>query len=962
GEVTPTAAATPTTAATPTASPVPTKAPVEIPADLPTVSFDHMKELIDKAITDESAYVYEEKTTFSGTDSYQGRCYDLESFPKFSALDAGIIYTEELCYMDENFNTKKQVFTLVNGKQATLYRTAYGNALDYADTGREYDFSYDTDVSGNKISYYEGSDGTTYSCLVETIYDTHSVSYEATYDKNSDALLNYRMKTTYCDDQGRITGIVISRCTTPGEGYDSVDTVTYTYDESGNLISKVEGTNVDPKASVWKYAYKKDSDNRLIGWTVERTTSSGAFLQEYLLKYYSDGRVLIYSEGERHANMIVPSEAFRKNLLSTSNLTPGEGIFEETDTLWNDTDPKSEFYGLPSRSDFTPKTGYLTVFSGEIDKDILTSDTWFSSTEEYMKNNRWYYLFVTFNKDGKMTGEYSTSGGDGYSYSYTYDSDNRLTATESLNFDEHEICNFSYDKKGRLIERSTDFTLSDTGYGSAHTKTSYHYTYDEAGNLTGMTSETIDLENKSAKISTRVLTVLPTYRADLNVEYGDLTKYFDMTAAQVIAKINQPYEYVYYGTEFLYEDTGLIRFNDEVSFRYEDCTENFADFDKHQKTLIIGINNNGHAAPAKEIGNKLNSAMTYSEIKKIMGDALSGEDKLSDEYGVYMGAGCLGGYRYVFWWTQDPTKNDVAPSEIDFSKEGIGWLFSNSIKEYIKASLTENAGFWKLGEHQETLRKTLGDAYKDVPIATYDYLGSTKFDTTHIDLYESAVYGHPVQLNATDYTVGDPDPEISVFQYTVIARYRTPGGTLETYTFPQDPIVLDANGNKVTEPLYSSFSRIVWSDDVPDRYPVQDIRKTCNIPAVESSTKILEATVTRFSEDGLNETFTTAYYVNGTEPSLTCRYICDLTNNGGRSDWHFFGPDGKEITDLTSFEKIEEGTETVESAVITWEKRKLNGAEYILHINYAHESGWSEVYDYLVVNGCIMQYFSQSSN
>ncbi|MBR4812372.1 MAG: hypothetical protein IKZ69_00535, partial [Lachnospiraceae bacterium] len=476
------------------------------------------------------------------------------------------------------------------------------------------------------------------------------------------------------DEQDRLIRKVEASCSNPGKGYDDVTEYLYAYDEDDNLISETSKIKrgMEPlQAKVTTITLTKDADGRLSGWSVTDSTPVN-------IKYFPDGRVLFYAESatEEYLNgtLVIPSEAYLNNLLTASHLRINTNGFDyptDMDYLYySETNAEYEFlYGISKQMPLPLKDGYYTCFRGEMSKDILNRDTWYASTEEYIKDNLWYYMFLVFNKDGQLTGEYSTEGGNGYTREYRYDDAKRLIHTYHFSFDETTTNDYTYDKNNRLTERVETYDLSDTGSGEVHTRTTYRYTYDANGKLTGMTADKQLINDGSSENA--CTTTLALYKG---IEYGDVSQYLDMTAGEVISKIDRDYVYSYHGEDkdLVLGHNGGFYFDSAVQFMCDQCTETM---DPSMKTLIVYVDNSVSGNLKVGLGNGLDNTMSYKEIKAILGDALQGETEYDEnEFSCYYGVAVYGDFRYIFWWAENPATTNTVPDGIHISKSGLNWV------------------------------------------------------------------------------------------------------------------------------------------------------------------------------------------------------------------------------------------------------------------------------------------------
>ena len=544
GEVTPSAEATPTTE--PTAVPTST---LEMPDNLPSLSsFDSLKNAIDREISDrallgDAAYAYVQTTTYS-TQGLEAEVMHsgnislvLRNFPWFKTnypddFDLTDL-AEEVCYMGEEFQPMKQLFTLTDGKQVTLYTVKNGYALDNADGAREYIYTYEATVNGRCTFVSSPYFQNTYTCfsydakgniLVSAGYSTdggtHLTDFTTyTYNKNGSLRSEYYGFIPSADNPGQ-----------PRETRTA-----YEYDDADNLISVTCKTTDTPQA-VTEYIYHKDENNRLTGWTEHHPPGEDgkATVVEYSVKYYDDGSVLVYTPDDNYpeevykAGIFTPDTELRKNLETTSHLRAYWGTIhsdcylprvQHDNSIYDepcDYDSMS-FFGLPGETE--DKT--LLTFYGLITGDMLKADKWTFEEKAYSGSDLFYTRNFQRNKDRHLT-RYEIVEGSGLFANYTYDEKNYVIREEYYNFDEHKIITYTYDKNGFLTGRERHFTLADTGSGSVDITTTYRYAYGSDSTLSSMTADTVSNES-GTHVCTSFLTALSDkYNAEalMNAEYS----------------------------------------------------------------------------------------------------------------------------------------------------------------------------------------------------------------------------------------------------------------------------------------------------------------------------------------------------------------------------------------------------------------------------------------------------------
>lgn len=523
-EVTPAFTVAPVTEAVPTSEPTATVAPTEapkvvIPENLPNVPKDQVKARIDRAIEENDTFTYVVTSVYREELSYfepdANFCSQLKEFESLKDPDFYGVFMEDICYMDDHFRAKKHDYTLEDGTKVTFYVTDYGYALDYPDGKREYICTYDEDEKGQCIfKGYDYMDA--HSCFaydrngnitMESFYYGESLDHfsEFAYDAKGYIISE---KTTYMD------GIY------PGDDTYCLETC-YEYDESDNLIAVIHRRN-DSVTEKWDYTYHKDSDNRLTGWTLTKADD----ITEFFVKYYKDGSVAVYykdgaalvdpewsESDDRYLGMVFfPNEELRNNMATTSHLHPDHDdlvhdgytpvvVYPVTDECEGMIDyEEASLLGIPTGTYAESET--LIFCSGEISREQLDTDTF-----AFAGDDCWCAKKVVL-KDGLLT-SFVTGTYAGISYDYQYDAQKRLVGEKYRNFDVFKEVRYVYDENGRLIERVRDFKqiLAGPEDTDLQYETTYRFTYDADGKLSGMTATTVDKTEAARTARESVLTL-----------------------------------------------------------------------------------------------------------------------------------------------------------------------------------------------------------------------------------------------------------------------------------------------------------------------------------------------------------------------------------------------------------------------------------------------------------------------
>ncbi|MCR5087581.1 MAG: hypothetical protein K6B39_09330 [Lachnospiraceae bacterium] len=524
--------------ATPTAMPTPTVIPA---SEIPSADFSLMKAGLDDAILSLcSGITYTEKTVFEKGQTGYNQILDHFSTTEEPFLDGK--YTQEVRYLDKNFEPVKQEFILTDGKKVTLYTAKYdvtlelqkagetgasgtrrlenyGYALEYPGMERMYTFiSYNYTVPG--MSGYRLFRGNLSCRFFECAdyYDVDMPRLVGSYISSDGSLFEYTLYTY--DGNNRPVSRELYRVKD-----ENGRTTAYTYDESGNLAEILDtswpGSDAAAKET---FAYRKDKDGRLTGWTY--TNINGAFpgSTENCVKYLDNGSVLIYETkvsdavNSTHSGYIIrPDKALLAKLETASGLYPN---------YWDFTSPiahpdswvpfyvtypydtvidydRTAFFGLPDSS--YDDDEILRLFRGDLTDEALASDPFVFDPESV---NFHSYRYQTW-KDGLLVMDYHAEG-DAQISEYKYDSDKRLIEETYVNFAEGKTVTYTYDKDGRLTARERKYFFTDTATGEdTFTTTTYRYTYS-GSSLSGMTATAVMNHGEGTsdmKVSTTSLSV-----------------------------------------------------------------------------------------------------------------------------------------------------------------------------------------------------------------------------------------------------------------------------------------------------------------------------------------------------------------------------------------------------------------------------------------------------------------------
>lgn len=628
---TPVATATPEVTSTPKATPSPIL-PVDVSV-LPKPSFDAMKAEIDQEIeVNESLYNYEGRTTYSSPDFRENvlranRCDVLEYFSNAKERKLSGGFSEEVFYMKGLADIGKQIFTLSDGKKVTLYTTNSGYALDYPGSEREYLFTCGRDTL-LRTNYSSGYYDTTYACY--SYNAGGKLRCKAIYEKKTNDLLGYYLYDYEYDNYFRLSRLVNAYYDSALGNFSYVYADNFEYDDSDNLISHVRTAKNPSESSETRYSFKKDSDGRITGWT-----ESGTEPADYSVHYFSDGKIFVYTEYNTEEQTLIGdvytvSEELLGNLRSGSHLRiargriaydPEDGILPGTyyyELLDYD---EASFDGLPYRREEETRAAYETVFAGELDKSILSADTWNITPEYFEGKPNWYTRMIRRNKDGYLV-FVRLQEGDTYAVDYRYDENGRLVHESYFNFDVTKEISYTYDKDGNLISRERIFQQGDTGYGEIDTTTTSRYLHDTiTGRLSSMTEETVS--NNTNHSAARKTTLKPvatsgqdaqqlmsleynnyaiehlnlldehknSYRDELRSRYKDIPVHkLNLLATLQVDDHNvvEIYEFAYYGTAPTYKKISVSAGEFDHAFAGVDTTSELYRYDIVCRLLTDG--------------------------------------------------------------------------------------------------------------------------------------------------------------------------------------------------------------------------------------------------------------------------------------------------------------------------------------------------------------------------------------
>ena len=388
---------------------------------------------------------------------------------------------------------------------------------------------------------------------------------------------------------------------------------------------------------------------------------------------------------------------------------------------------------------------------------------------------------------------------------------------------------------------------------------------------------------------------------------------------------------------------------------YDGCTETL---NPSMKTLLVCVDNEVNGNTGKGIGNGMNSAMTYQQIKAILGDSLHGETELEeDNFGSYIGLAVRGDYRYLFWWRNDPTKTTARPDYIHISKTGLDWVARAASAPGAKDYVKNNEALFL--EHSAADLATLRAEYKDVPVHKSSLLTTVTVDEhTTVEYYESAVYGRPEKKNADGDKRDGYEAEIECYDYSVYARCLSDGKHVTSYCVWSDNKIMDSTctftGN-ITNELY-------WQDDDLGNDLAYDAYR---LSEGDGKNYITRVTINNYEDSTGSiptDVWTVALFVNNeSAPIVTRSCIVIVSNNGEKYDEVIMFAGGKTYPSvLSTLKKPVEGTRLRGQYSEEWSLYEYSSNMRILGVASNNLYGTYTYTVYLVVGDCLVSFYSLS--
>ena len=252
--------------------------------------------------------------------------------------------------------------------------------------------------------------------------------------------------------------------------------------------------------------------------------------------------------------------------------------------------------------------------------------------------------------------------------------------------------------------------------------------------------------------------------------------------------------------------------------------------------------------------------------------------------------------------------------------------------------LDNNAELYKLAlEHNEQYLADLSSSYKDVTVRKGGYLGSFKTDKGTVEVYDSAIYGRPAEIDnnvdsETGFT-GKVDEALECYDYSLFFRTMRDGKCIDSVNsaFPA------AFGTNPSNTPIEIRNRLYWSEDsVSDT----ELLKQSGITLMKTDDYYAVATIRRTDLNDYRDALTTSYY-SGKDNALLLshNYIDVRSNNGYTIDDVYYGPDGKKFVFSgagDALKKLDSGDYLANSGeeltIVSWNKFELTKDLTVLNV------------------------------
>lgn len=435
------------------------------------------------------------------------------------------------------------------------------------------------------------------------------------------------------------------------------------------------------------------------------------------------------------------------------------------------------------------------------------------------------------------------------------------------------------------------------------------------------------------------------------VDYGNLLDCFEKDASEIIRGYNREYRYEYWGPDHESEACGGFTFDGMVYFAFEETgtTLNTAHWPD-----ILAVYNNEAKTLSAEIGEDINMSMTYSELKRVMGDVLNGP--VSDDDGKqYHAFGYYHHNHYYFTWQQSPLKNDVPADSVVIYKyyppthaDIATYVMKQPVADYLEANVT------LFREHSEQYRGELRSIYKDEPVHKLNLLTTIKADEHNtIEVYESAAFGCPPRYKKGEteyggfcYEFNGVDKTKELYEYIIVLRLLTDGEHITLYRCPlDDSYYYDFQNDSIA-------NSVTWTKEYESE--ANALREIIGIVGVQSDLAVTVASTRRpVSEPYSNwsENIKSTYLNDGRTPILIETYGLYEANDGGYYSESLRTADGMNVREGLELKK--EGKTRMGGYDMTWRYYESPSGVQMIRTETYEENGCNYK-DYYIADGCLI--------
>ena len=441
------------------------------------------------------------------------------------------------------------------------------------------------------------------------------------------------------------------------------------------------------------------------------------------------------------------------------------------------------------------------------------------------------------------------------------------------------------------------------------------------------------------------------------IEYGDILANFDKSSEEIIAAYNRDYRYEYWGEESQNEAEGAFTMDGQVFFAYERCGEAIDLSDYPDAVLIF---NYGAETIRAGIGKGIDMSMTYSELKRAMGDELQGP--VADKEGRYYALSYYHERYYYFEWQQSPLQKDTPAALL-----GIYRYYPSEIKAYIGNSIETqevkdflSSNETLLRDHMEQYREELRKIYKYEPVHKINLLATLDIDSHNtVEIYECAGYGctpgyrvEQTEGEGLYFLFNGVDKTKERYDYIIMLRLLTDGQYIASTRYWEVPSLTTYDYSK-GEVSCSLF----WTGDYESE--ANALREAIGIPGVQSDLAITEVAARRpvdLENYSWSENISALYLNDGRTPVLIETYGLYEANDGGYFSESVCTPDGTDVKE--ELEMKAEGTVRIAGYDTDWTLYESPSGVQIIQTFTIEEVVYA-YREYIVVDGCLILYFSR---